>query len=216
MTSEIAATAKLASEGKPDASDKARLRAAALARRDALEPSARHHHSAALAQNAASLDWPRGPVSGVLADAQRGRPAPADAAPRRARHAARPPRVERHGLSFRSFTFEDTLMRAGFGLSEPLPHAPEVRPRDDRAARRLRPARPPHRLRCRLLRPCHRPRALGRAPLLTVGVAFSVQEIPLIPDEPHDRPLDWIVTECEIIPTSGIAKIPHSSEQSRP
>ncbi len=66
----------------------------------------------------------------------------------------------------------------------------------------------------------HYDRAIARAlsdghPLLTVGVAFSVQEIPLIPDEPHDRPLDWIVTECEIIATSGSPQATQNSEQSR-
>jgi 5-formyltetrahydrofolate cyclo-ligase len=217
MTSEIVATAKPGLEGKPDASDKARLRAAALARRDALEPSARHHHSAALAQNAASLDWPRGPVSGFWPMRSEVDPRPLMRLLAGRGMPLALPRVERHGLSFRSFTFEDTLMRAGFGLSEPLPHAPEVRPAAmivplaafDRRGHRIGYGAG------------YYDRAIARAlsdgqPLLTVGVAFSVQEIPLIPDEPHDRPLDWIVTECEIIPTSGIAQIPHSSEQSRP
>jgi 5-formyltetrahydrofolate cyclo-ligase len=35
--------------------------------------------------------------------------------------------------------------------------------------------------------------------VLTVGLAYSVQEIPEVPLEPHDRRLDAIVTESELI-----------------
>jgi 5-formyltetrahydrofolate cyclo-ligase len=38
-----------------------------------------------------------------------------------------------------------------------------------------------------------------------VGVAFSVQEVPAIPAEPHDARMDWIVTERETI-TSAATK----------
>jgi 5-formyltetrahydrofolate cyclo-ligase len=38
--------------------------------------------------------------------------------------------------------------------------------------------------------------ARGRQPLL-VGIAFSVQEVPSIPAEPHDVRLDWLVTETD-------------------
>src|SRR5436190_595692 len=38
----------------------------------------------------------------------------------------------------------------------------------------------------------------GRRPPL-VGLAFSVQEVPRIPHEPHDIRLDWIVTEKETL-----------------
>ena len=36
-------------------------------------------------------------------------------------------------------------------------------------------------------------------PLATVGIGYAAQEIPAVPDEPHDRSLDWIVTENETI-----------------
>lgn len=39
--------------------------------------------------------------------------------------------------------------------------------------------------------------AVARAP--TVGVAFAAQEVAAVPREPHDLPLDWIVTEAEVI-----------------
>jgi 5-formyltetrahydrofolate cyclo-ligase len=36
-------------------------------------------------------------------------------------------------------------------------------------------------------------------PLLTVGVAFSFQQVERVPAEPHDRPLDLIVTELGVV-----------------
>lgn len=35
----------------------------------------------------------------------------------------------------------------------------------------------------------------ARRKITAVGVAYAAQEMPLIPDEPHDQRLDWIVTE---------------------
>lgn len=32
-------------------------------------------------------------------------------------------------------------------------------------------------------------------PLLVIGVAYAAQEVPAVPREPTDQPLDWIVTE---------------------
>jgi 5-formyltetrahydrofolate cyclo-ligase len=40
--------------------------------------------------------------------------------------------------------------------------------------------------------------ATGPTPLL-IGLAFSVQEVPLVPSEAHDRRLDFIVTERETL-----------------
>jgi 5-formyltetrahydrofolate cyclo-ligase len=38
-----------------------------------------------------------------------------------------------------------------------------------------------------------------RKPILTIGLAFSVQETEMIPVEDHDRRLDLVATENEII-----------------
>jgi len=40
-------------------------------------------------------------------------------------------------------------------------------------------------------------RFLAKTAAIRVGFAFSCQEVPLIPHEPHDIPLDMIVTETE-------------------
>jgi 5-formyltetrahydrofolate cyclo-ligase len=38
---------------------------------------------------------------------------------------------------------------------------------------------------------------------LTVGLAYAVQEIDRVPVEPHDRMLDVIITEAELIRTQA-------------
>lgn len=43
----------------------------------------------------------------------------------------------------------------------------------------------------------------ARKTVHAVGVAFSVQELDAVPAEPHDEPLDVIVTETEIILCAG-------------
>jgi 5-formyltetrahydrofolate cyclo-ligase len=37
--------------------------------------------------------------------------------------------------------------------------------------------------------------APAHAPVLAVGIGFADQELPRVPAETHDQPLDWIVTE---------------------
>ena len=44
-------------------------------------------------------------------------------------------------------------------------------------------------------------RLLAASPTTTVGVGFAAQEIAALPDQAHDIPLDWIVTERELIET---------------
>lgn len=46
-------------------------------------------------------------------------------------------------------------------------------------------------------------RLLATAPMFTVGVAFAAQEVAALPDEPHDVPLNAIVTEAETLVLVG-------------
>jgi 5-formyltetrahydrofolate cyclo-ligase len=39
--------------------------------------------------------------------------------------------------------------------------------------------------------------------LMAVGLAYSAQEVETVPTEPHDQPLDWIVTEREAVRIGG-------------
>ncbi|MFL5156503.1 MAG: 5-formyltetrahydrofolate cyclo-ligase, partial [Microvirga sp.] len=47
-------------------------------------------------------------------------------------------------------------------------------------------------------------------PVLTIGLAYAAQEIARAPAEAHDRRLDLIVTEAEVIAPLG----PHPEERS--
>jgi 5-formyltetrahydrofolate cyclo-ligase len=38
---------------------------------------------------------------------------------------------------------------------------------------------------------------------LTIGLAYAVQEIDEVPVEPHDRLLDVIITEAELVRTTS-------------
>ena len=46
-------------------------------------------------------------------------------------------------------------------------------------------------------------RAAG--PIHAVGVAYSVCEVAAVPDEPHDEPLDFILTEREWIAARSLS-----------
>ncbi|PKU25207.1 5-formyltetrahydrofolate cyclo-ligase [Telmatospirillum siberiense] len=35
----------------------------------------------------------------------------------------------------------------------------------------------------------------GKRTVTAVGIAYAAQEMPVLPDEPHDQRLDWVVTE---------------------
>ena len=38
---------------------------------------------------------------------------------------------------------------------------------------------------------------------LAIGIAYAAQEMPLVPSEPHDELLDWVITENEAIHCVG-------------
>ncbi len=42
----------------------------------------------------------------------------------------------------------------------------------------------------------------GGKPLL-VGLAYAFQEVPALPHAPHDIPLDWVVTDRDVLPCSA-------------
>ncbi|PSC06971.1 5-formyltetrahydrofolate cyclo-ligase [Alsobacter soli] len=182
--------------------DKAAIRQEVLARRDALSDHDRARFSAALAEHALPFRAAihEGPVSGFW-------PIRSEVDPRPlmrlfAAHGAELclPVVRKAGMVFRSYRFGDALVSAGFGLSEPPESAPQSRPRvmltplaafDRRGDRIGYGAGYYDRAIARFL-------GDGR-PLTIVGLAFSLQEVERVPAEPHDRRLDWILTEREVI-----------------
>jgi 5-formyltetrahydrofolate cyclo-ligase len=186
---------------------KAILRGDALARRDAIDASVRAEADAAFLEHAAArkaaalFDAPGRVVSGYW-------PIRSEADPRplleRARAAgatvALPVLLDRETLRFRRWDAGVALAPAGFGTVGPPAHAVELVPdiiilplsAFDRAGHRIGYGKG------------HYDRAVaaivgsGARPLL-VGLAFAVQEVDKVPFEPHDIPLDYILTEAELI-----------------
>lgn len=188
----------------PTSRDKAALRRDALARRDALDPRTRSAGSLAVAEHALAVaGLADAPLVGAFW------PIRSEVDPRplierlfaRGRRVALP-KVTPDGLVFREWRAGEALVAGGFGLSEPRDDLPALDPTAlivplaafDRRGQRIGYGRG------------YYDRAIARLsrdhPVLTVGIAFSVQEIARVPAEPHDRPLDHIVTEAGPVPLS--------------
>ena len=181
------------------------LRAEALARRGKLTLPERAQFSALIAERVLPFadQMGGGPVGGFwpIRTELDPRPALAQLADRGLLAAL--PVVSPSGLIFRAWNMSDVLIEGPFGLSEPAATSPEVSPRAllvplaafDRRGHRIGYGAG------------YYDRAIARlsaiGPLFTIGVAFSVQEIERVPDEPHDRALDVIVTETETILING-------------
>nr|WP_209740454.1 5-formyltetrahydrofolate cyclo-ligase [Aureimonas populi] len=108
------------------------------------------------------------------------------------------PAIKGDHLEFREWTPAAVLEPQGLGTRAPGPAAPVLRPEIllvplagfDRRGHRLGYGRGFYD------RAIARLRADG-APLLAIGLAFSAQEVPAVPDDPFDIALDAIVTEAE-------------------
>ena len=102
-------------------------------------------------------------------------------------------------LLFRRWRPEDLLKEAQFGVQEPLDSATEVTPTIvlvpllafDRCGSRLGHGAGYYD------RALEHLRAAGAT--VALGCAFSEQEVEKIPAEPHDQPLDGVVTELDLI-----------------
>ncbi len=185
-----------------DASLKADLRAAALLRRDGLDPAFRQDASEAIAAKANSLVLAERPkiVSGYW-------PIRSEVDSRGLLEQiaalgialALPVIIERRELRFCIWKPGDPLVAAGFGTFEPGGDAPEVLPDAmviplagfDRSGHRLGYGKGYYD------RAIASMKARGHLPVL-IGLAFSVQEVPEIPAEAHDAKLDRIVTETAV------------------
>jgi 5-formyltetrahydrofolate cyclo-ligase len=180
---------------------KALLRDEVFGRRDALDPVWRAQASLAVAERVLALPELAGldPVSGfwpILSEIDV-RPL-LEALHARGQRVCLPV-VARPAMRFRVWRPGDELVQTGFGVSEPAAAAEEVSPRAmlvplaafDRRGGRIGYGKGHFDTAIAALR--------GRHPVLTVGVAFSQQEVAEVPLEPHDRLLDVIVTEAETI-----------------
>lgn len=191
---------------------KAALRRAALAARAALDDDARARAAARLAE---TTDLPSLAPGAVVAgywpirDEIDPRPLMLRLALAGARLALPVVADDGERLIFRAWTPETPLEPAAFGLSVPPAGAEELTPRlllvplaaFDAAGHRIGYGKG------------HYDRALARldaaAPTLAVGLAFAVQQVAAVPAEPHDRPLDLVLTDAgPLRPAAQSAKDP--------
>ncbi|KQP75100.1 5-formyltetrahydrofolate cyclo-ligase [Methylobacterium sp. Leaf113] len=110
------------------------------------------------------------------------------------------PKVTPAGLVFREWREGEALVAGRFGLSEPHDDLPPLDPTAlivplaayDRRGHRVGYGRG------------YYDQAIERlsrnGPVLTIGIAFSVQAVDEVPAEPHDQPLDHLVTEAGAVP----------------
>lgn len=182
------------------------LRRLALARRDALSLAARARAAERLVELIGGLDLPAAAVvAGFWPIRSEIDPRPALEMLAARGHALALPVVlaDRRVMIFRRWRPGEALIAAPFGLSEPGIDAAEVDPdvllmplaAFDRRGQRIGYGGG------------YYDRALERlerttAPL-KIGLAHGVQEIERVPDEPHDRRLDLILTEAGVIVPSG-------------
>jgi len=185
---------------------KSRLRAEALARRDALPAAARATAAETIAARSFPLRIERGMiVSGFSPMKSEINPVPlmrklADAGARLAL-----PAIAGRGkpLVMRAWGFGEPLASGQWGIREPTTEAPEVAPdilivplaAFDRAGHRIGYGAGYYDMTINALR--------ARKAVIAIGIAFAAQEIPHVPATEHDERLDLVLTENETIDLRG-------------
>lgn len=181
--------------------DKSALRREALARRDALLAEIRGTAAEAVADGVLSVlgTGTPGIVAGYMPIRSELDPRPAMRRLAERGFSLSLPRISGDDLDFHDAPPDAALVRGPFGLTEPEAASRTVRPgvllvpmaAFDRRGHRIGYGRGFYdRAIARLLR---------EGGVLTVGLAFAVQEVTAVPAETHDRALDWIVTEREVM-----------------
>ena len=190
------------SPANPPNADKAALRAAALARRDALPAAERVAAVETVTRRPFPVAFEQGAiVSGYSPMRSEFNPVPlmrklADAGARLAL-----PVTPKRGnpLIMRAWAFGDELASGVWGIREPRPEAPEVFPDImlvplacfDRKGHRIGYGAGYYDMTIARIR--------AMKPVTAIGLAFSVQEIERVPATPFDQALDLVLTEAETI-----------------
>lgn len=190
------------SPATPPNADKAALRAAALARRDALPAAERVAAVETVTRRPFPVAFEQGAiVSGYSPMRSEFNPVPlmrklADAGARLAL-----PVTPKRGnpLIMRAWAFGDELASGVWGIREPRPEAPEVFPDImlvplacfDRKGHRIGYGAGYYDMTIARIR--------AMKPVTAIGLAFSVQEIERVPATPFDQALDLVLTEAETI-----------------
>lgn len=175
------------------------LREAALAHRDALEIDDRLIWDEAITERALALpvfDAASGPVSAYWPMRSEADPRPIlEVLHERGLKLCLPALVARR-MIFRRWAPYEPIVPGGFGTLVPDPAQPEIVPSIlivplaafDRRGYRIGYGKG------------HYDAKLTELGTVTsIGIAYAAQEIDAVPEEPHDRRLDWIVTERETI-----------------
>ncbi|KIZ42326.1 MULTISPECIES: 5-formyltetrahydrofolate cyclo-ligase [Rhodopseudomonas] len=178
---------------------KTELRAAALVRRDALDPARRADAATALAARALPCPVAGMVVSGYVAIRGELDPLPllTSLAARGARLALPAVAGRDLPLQFRAWRPGDPLVAGQLGTSEPVPEAPEISPdillvplaAFDRLGHRIGYGAG------------HYDRSIAQLrqsrPVIAIGIAFAMQQIPAVPATAHDVRLDYVLTEAD-------------------
>ena len=183
------------------ADTKDRLRQEAFARRDALDKDWRRQASKTIA--ARTLELPElqagGPVGGYWPIRSEVDPRPILRGLVRRGQDAALSQIIHPKLSWRLWKPGDVLIKGGFKVREPGPDAPECFPTVllvplacfDRRGGRVGYGKGHFDRSIAALSELH--------PVLAIGLAYSTQEIDAAPVEAHDRMLNIVVTEAEVI-----------------
>jgi 5-formyltetrahydrofolate cyclo-ligase len=190
------------SDPTPNQTEKAELRAAALAKREALPPQQRADAAKLIAARDFPVPVPNGAVvSGFSPMKSEINPIPLmrklfDAGAQLAL-----PVIVGRGkpLIMRAWTFGDPFKAGQWGIREPVAEAPEVYPdilivplaAFDRRGHRIGFGAGYYDMTIAALR--------AKKKVTAVGIAFSVQEIERVPATERDARLDFMLTEREVI-----------------
>jgi 5-formyltetrahydrofolate cyclo-ligase len=110
------------------------------------------------------------------------------------------PMTHKTDLSYHVFAFGDELQPAGFGTFAPKINTPQIRPLTllvplvafDKTGARIGWGKGFYDRSIVDLKS-------GGQPLITIGIAYSFQQVDHVPVEPHDIGLDYVLTEKEVI-----------------
>src|SRR4030081_2485669 len=181
--------------------DKTILRAAALARRDALSGGQRMAAAQAIALRGLPIEiMPGTVVAGYSPIRSEIDPAPLmQELAARGMQLALPVIAARDSpLGFRAWAANDKLQRGPLGILEPSPDAAEIVP-DIVLVPLAAFDRLGHRIGYGAGHYDRTLQHLRKLKLITaIGVAFAVQEIDVIPAQSHDVALDYVLTETEV------------------
>lgn len=174
------------------------LRAKALERRDALEIDDRLEWDHAITERVLALPdlAGPGPVSAYWPMRSEADPRPILEALHAKGMALCLPAIVDRAMLFRQWAPWEPIVPGGFGTLVPEPQQPQAKPAIlivplaafDRRGYRIGYGKG------------YYDRALSElGKVVAIGIGYGAQEIPAVPDEPHDQRLDWIVTEGETI-----------------